>query len=88
MAISVGLSVLGSIIYLVCIGQFAWNYMFTLAAAILALNQTFYAIYDTTSLKELMGKLLDWLKEVLSKKEVADELKEKIEEAKKKEGKK
>lgn len=87
MGISVGLSLIGSVIYLACIKHFDWNYIFALAAAILALNQTFYALYDTLSLKELMVKLLDWVKGLIKDKEKVDEIKEVVDEAVKKDDK-
>lgn len=62
LAISIGLSVIGSCIYLACVKQFTFTYILTLTGAIFALNQTFYAIYDTTTLKELVNKFIDWCK--------------------------
>lgn len=60
LAISVGLSIIGSCIYLACIHQFTFTYIMTLTGAIFALNQAFYAIYDTTTLKDLVSKLISW----------------------------
>lgn len=62
LAISIGLSVIGSVIYLVCVHQLNWEYVLTLTGTIFALNQSAYAIYSTTSLKELFNKLIDWIK--------------------------
>lgn len=67
LAISVGVSLIGSLIYLACVKQFSWEYIITLAGTIFALNQSAYAIYSTTSLKELFIKIIDWVKEHLSK---------------------
>ena len=64
--ISVGISVIGAIIYLACMKSLTVEYAFAVAAAILALNQTFYAIYDTTTLKDLVTKLLDWIKGLIN----------------------
>ena len=60
--ISVGISIIGSIIYLACVGSLTVEFAFAVAAAILALNQTFYTIYSNLSLKELFLKLIDWIK--------------------------
>lgn len=62
LVISVGLSVVGSIIYLACIHQLTVGGAFAVAGAIFALNQAFYTIYDTTTLKELGKKLVEWIK--------------------------
>ena len=61
--ISAGLSIIGACIYLVCVNQFTPDYAVTVAGAIFALNQTFYAIYSSVSLKELVDKFLDWIEE-------------------------
>ena len=66
--ISVGISIVGSIIYLACVRQLDIAYIATLAAAIFALNQAFYTIYDTTTLKELFNKLLEWVEGLINKK--------------------
>lgn len=64
--ISVGISIIGSIIYLACVGSLTVEFAFAVAAAILALNQTFYAIYSTTTLKDLVAKLIDWVKGLIT----------------------
>ena len=64
--ISVGISIIGSIIYLACVGNLTVEYAFAVAAAILALNQTFYAVYSTTTLKDLVAKLIDWIKGLIT----------------------
>lgn len=64
--ISVGISIIGSIIYLACVGSLTVEFAFAVAAAILALNQTFYAIYSTTTLKDLVAKLIDWIKGLIT----------------------
>ena len=79
MVISVGISIIGAIIYLACVHQLTVEYVFVIAGAILALNQTFYAIYDTTTLKYLFTKLLDWIKNLITSgkgQEIIDEIKE------------
>lgn len=67
--ITVGLSIVGSVIYLACTGTLDIAYIFTVAAAILALNQAFYSIYSNTSLKDLLAKIGEWIKEKLTKKQ-------------------
>lgn len=57
--ISVGLSLIGTAIYLLCVQQFDAPKFFAIATAIYAINQTFYNIYKVTPLKELIVKLLD-----------------------------
>lgn len=66
LVISVGLSVVGSIIYLACIHQLTVGGAFAVAGAIFALNQAFYTIYDTTTLKELGKKLVEWIKSLVT----------------------
>lgn len=66
--ITVGISSVGSVIYLACVHQLDIAYIATLATAIFALNQAFYTIYDTTTLKELFNKLLEWVKGLINKK--------------------
>ena len=61
-AISVGLSLIGTAIYLLCTHSFEWVYFATIAGAIWALNQTFYNIFKTTKLNDLFNKILDWIK--------------------------
>ena len=64
--ISIGFSLTASIIYLICIKQFEINFILTIAIAIYTLNQTMYAIYETTKLKDLVVKILDFIKLKLS----------------------
>ena len=62
MIISAGVSIIGSLIYLAIIKQFTVGYIFTIAGAIWALNQTFYAIFKVTPINELFVKILDFIK--------------------------
>lgn len=59
LGISIGISVLAAIIYLAAVGQLTFSYACIIAAAIYALNQTFYNIFDITPINELLKKLLD-----------------------------
>lgn len=74
LAITVTVSVVGSIIYLACTQQVSAGYIFTLAGAIFALNQAFYAIYSTTSLQDLVKKFGEWIKNFIGNKEKVDEV--------------
>ena len=65
--ISVGFSLLAAVIYLAVIGQFEVDYMVAVATAIYALNQTFYAIYETTTARELLAKVFAILSEKIQK---------------------
>ena len=58
-AISVGLSLGGGAIYLVCIKSFAFNYFMLFAGSVFALNQTFYNIFKATTLNDLIKKILE-----------------------------
>lgn len=57
-AISVGFSVLATVIYLGFKGQFELNYILTISMAIYTLNQAMYAVYETTTLRDLVSKIL------------------------------
>lgn len=59
LAISVGLSIIGSAIYLAVIKKFEFGYFAAIAFAILALNQTMYSIYENTNLRDLLHKIFD-----------------------------
>lgn len=79
--VSVGISIVGSIIYLACVHQLDVVLVFTLAGAIFALNQAFYTIYDTTSLRSLLKKIWEWVKGLISSgkaQEIVDEIKEDV----------
>lgn len=65
--ITVGFSVIATVIYLAIIKQFTIEYIITVATAIYALNQTFYSIYENTSLRELLVKLVDYVMLLMSK---------------------
>lgn len=80
LAITVTLSLAGSIIYLACTKQISAEYIFTLAGAIFALNQAFYAIYSTTSLQDLIKKLGEWIKSLFEKREEVEEVVDQIKE--------
>lgn len=67
-AISVGLSVVGSIIYLLCIGQFEFSYVIGITVAIYALNQAWYNIFKATTLNDLIVEILNKIIEFFKRK--------------------
>lgn len=68
LGISVGFSILATIIYLAILGRFEIGYIAAVSTAIYGLNQTFYGIYENTSLRDLLIKLLDLIKAKLKQK--------------------
>lgn len=66
--ISIGFSLIAAVIYLAVLKQLTFGYFTTIAIAIYALNQTFYAIYETTNLKDLLTKLADTIKQKIEEK--------------------
>ena len=60
-AITVGLSIISSTIYLIIIEAFSFAYLGAIAAALYAVNQAFYSIYENISLKDLLNKLINRL---------------------------
>lgn len=76
LTISVGLSLIGTAIYLLVVGQFEFNYFLLIASAIYALNQTFYNIFKITPINTLFRKILDFLfkaaEEKVNKEKISD----------------
>ena len=72
LAISVGLSIIGSAIYLAAIKKFEFGYFAAVAFAILALNQTMYSIYENTNLRDFLHKIFDEIKSKIEAKENKD----------------
>ena len=68
LAISIGFSVLATLVYLLIVKQFEVGYFLTIAAAIYALNQTFYNIFKVTSINKLATKILDFALSFIKKK--------------------
>lgn len=58
--ISVGFSLIGSVIYMLYIKQ-PMSALAALFSSIYALNQTMYAVYSNTSLKALVNKGIDFI---------------------------
>ena len=67
-AISIGFSIIATMIYLAVIEQFEINYIITISTAIYALNQAMYSIYETTPLRDLLSKVFGSLSEMIKKK--------------------
>lgn len=67
LTISVGITLIASLIYLLIIKQFRWDYFLGIASAIFVLNQTFYNIFKTTSLNALGTMILDFIKKLFTK---------------------
>lgn len=70
--ISVGLSIIGSVIYLACIHQLDAAFIFTFATVVFGANQVAYTIYDTTPLRDLLSQLWDKIVEFFAKKQEED----------------
>lgn len=64
--ISVAISIIGAVIYLVIIKQFDWDYMFAYAGAVYVLNQAFYNIFKVTKINDLGTKILDIIKKLIT----------------------
>lgn len=76
LAISVGLSIIGSAIYLAVIKKFEFGYFAAIAVAILALNQTMYSIYENTNLRDLLHKIFGAISQKVKSKIEAKENKD------------
>ena len=74
--ISVGLSIIGSVIYLACVHQLDAAYVFALATAIFGVNQIAYTVYDTTPLRDLLKKLWNKILELLKNNNVQKVIKD------------
>lgn len=61
LGISVGLSVIGSVIYLLIAGRFDFNYLLGVSTIMWGLNQAMYSIYENCKLRDLWHKLLDFI---------------------------
>lgn len=68
LGISISLSLIGSVAYLGVKGSLTPELVVTLFGAIWALNQAFYSLYSNTPLKDLLGKLIEYVEKLLTKK--------------------
>ncbi len=66
--ISVGASIIGTVIDLACIHKLNIETVLSISAVMFMLNQTAYAVYAATPLKELVQKLLDAIKKLIDSK--------------------
>ena len=67
-AISVGFSLVATVVYLLIVDQFDITHVVAVTTAIYALNQTMYSVYETTKLKDLVCKLLKFVKAKIEEK--------------------
>lgn len=65
---AMAISLVGSAIYLACTKSFEVNYFFALAAAIYALDQSFYNLFKVTSVNQLPKMIIDFVKKIVNKK--------------------
>lgn len=68
LGISVGFSLIGTVVYLLIINQFSIEFFITVTLTIYALNQTMYSIYEQTKLRDLLAKVFNFIVEKLKKK--------------------
>ena len=61
LGISVGLSAIGSAIYLAIAGRFDFNYLVGVTTIMLGLNQAMYSIYENCKLRELWQKAIKFI---------------------------
>lgn len=64
--ISVILSLIAGLIYLLCKNLFAFDVFILFAANVFGLNQAFYAIFKASTLTELIKKLVDKICELFT----------------------
>ena len=67
LAISIGFSVVATLIYLLSAGLFSWIMFIGICTAVFALNQTFYNLFKITPVNKLGEKLLDFVKALAEK---------------------
>ena len=73
-AISVGFSIVATVIYLAAIKQLDIDYVITVSLAMYALNQTMYSVYETTRLRDLVSKIFALISEkIKQRKDVKDD---------------
>lgn len=65
--ITVGISTIGSIIYLAVVDQLTVTRIVAIASAIFALNQTFYSIYSNLDLKNVFMDIKNFFMALLKK---------------------
>lgn len=65
--ITVGISTIGSVIYLAVVDQLTVAHIAAIASAIFALNQTFYSIYSNLDLKNIFMDIKNFFMALLKK---------------------
>ena len=65
--ITVGISTIGSVIYLAVVDQLTVAHIMAIASAIFALNQTFYSIYSNLDLKNIFIDIKNFFMALLKK---------------------
>ena len=70
LAISVGLSLVATVVYLLIVKQFDWSLLLGITPTVWALNQAMYSVYENTKLRDLLQMFFDWIAGKLKKKEV------------------
>ena len=70
---SVGLTLIGIIIYLLCTHGWDWTFFITLVPVIWALNQAMYNLFKVTKINDLFVMIFDILKKVLSTEKTKEE---------------
>lgn len=72
MAISVAISIIGGVVYMVCTKTYTLDDCFRYISNIFALNQTFYNIFKATTIDKLFETLLNKLAKKSAKKETEE----------------
>ena len=67
LGVSVGFSVIGTWVYLLCTQSFTFAYLFGIACAIYGLNQTFYNIFKITPINKLLDIVIEKIVELVKK---------------------
>lgn len=65
--ITVGISTIGSVIYLAVVDQLTVTHIVAITSAIFALNQTFYSIYSNLDLKNIFMDIKNFFMALLKK---------------------
>lgn len=72
-AISAGISIGASAIYLLCVGGFVWSAFGVLSGAIYTFNQAIYSMYETLGIRAGLRKLGDVIISIVAKQQLANE---------------
>jgi hypothetical protein len=72
LTISIGFSIIATVIYLAIVDKLDVAYVLTITAAIYALNQAFYNLFKVTPINDLFTKILDFVLSLIKKKVQTD----------------